>query len=252
MTESPVAERPPAEAEPRDFCPRCGAAYEPLQEYCLECGERLPTNRGMVGVLATAWQRRVPWYPGDFIWPTLGFLLLAVAATAIAVATGTRDRGGPRTVAATGNSVTLGPAAPQSTVATTAGTAVAPQPTIVTGTLPKPPGAPTGKTATTTKPPPAKPNELVAWPAGKSGYTIVLESIPTGRGRAFADQRARAARRSGLEQVGVLETSNYSSLHAGYYAVFSGIFSSFGQASAALGTARGHGFPDAFPRQVTH
>ena len=28
------------------FCPRCGAAYEPLQEYCLECGARLPANRG--------------------------------------------------------------------------------------------------------------------------------------------------------------------------------------------------------------
>ena len=55
--------------EPRDYCPRCGVAYEPLQEYCLECGERLPTNRGVVGVLASSWQRRFAWYPGDWIWP---------------------------------------------------------------------------------------------------------------------------------------------------------------------------------------
>ena len=43
---------------PRDFCPRCGVAYEPLQEYCLECGARLPTNRGVVGVLLLF---MVPW-----------------------------------------------------------------------------------------------------------------------------------------------------------------------------------------------
>jgi hypothetical protein len=40
--------------EPRDYCPRCGVAYAPLQEYCLECGERLPTNRGVVGVLVSS------------------------------------------------------------------------------------------------------------------------------------------------------------------------------------------------------
>src|ERR1700693_373921 len=50
-----------------DYCPRCGVAYEPLQEYCLECGERLPTNRGVVGVLASSWQRHFAWYPGDWI-----------------------------------------------------------------------------------------------------------------------------------------------------------------------------------------
>ena len=28
-----------APKEPQ-YCARCGVAYEPLQEYCLECGER--------------------------------------------------------------------------------------------------------------------------------------------------------------------------------------------------------------------
>ena len=68
--------------QPRDYCPRCGVAYEPLQEYCLECGEHLPTNRGAVGLLAAAWQRRFPWYPGDWIWPSLLALVIAGAAGA--------------------------------------------------------------------------------------------------------------------------------------------------------------------------
>src|SRR5581483_12127449 len=68
------------------FCPTCGVAYEPTQEYCLECGARLPVNRGVVGVLASAWQRRLAWYPGDWIWPTLLFLVLTIVATSAAVA----------------------------------------------------------------------------------------------------------------------------------------------------------------------
>ena len=71
-----------------DYCPKCGVAYEPLQEYCLECGERLPTNQGVVGVLASKWQRRLAWYPGDWVWPVLLFLVLTAVATALAVAAG--------------------------------------------------------------------------------------------------------------------------------------------------------------------
>src|SRR5436309_4576681 len=102
-----------------DYCPRCGVAYEPLQEYCLECGARLPTNRGVVGVLATAWQRRFAWYPGDWIWPTLFFLVLTVLATTAAVAANsTKDRS-TRTLVATNTPVTVRPGAPTPTVAPT-------------------------------------------------------------------------------------------------------------------------------------
>src|SRR5438477_7462225 len=79
-----------AQKEPQ-YCPRCGAAYEPLQEYCLECGERLPTSLGLVGFLGAAWQRRLPWYPGDWVWPALLFLAVAAIATAAAVAAGSRS-----------------------------------------------------------------------------------------------------------------------------------------------------------------
>lgn len=239
-------------SEARDYCPRCQAAYEPLQEYCLECGERLPTNRGVVGYLAGEWQRRLAWYPGDWIWPVLLFLVLTVVATAAAVAAGSPRARAGSTIVATDTPVTVGPGAPQGTVPTVLPTSTlpnAPQPTISTGTLPTPPGAPSTKTATT--PAPSNPNALATWPVGKTGYTLVLESLPEAAGRAQAVARARRAKQKGLANVGVLVSSQYSSLHPGYLVVFSGIFGSQQEAAAALATAHGQGYPDAYQTRVT-
>jgi hypothetical protein len=246
MTEpsAPTLDPEQDEQEPREACPRCGAPYASLQEYCLECGERLPVNRGVVGVLATGWQRRLAWYPGDWIWPAGALLLLAVAATAIAVAFGSRDSsGGSSVVVATGSSVALGPGRLTGTVATVT-TTTGPLPTAPEPTVPE-------RTPPAKRKPPANPNALTTWPSGKSGYTVVLESIPLASGRAFALQRARRAKAAGLTQVGVLNSSNYSSFHPGFYVVFAGIYGSYADASAALGSAHGHGFGTAYPRQVT-
>jgi hypothetical protein len=80
----------------------------------------------------------------------------------------------------------------------------------------------------------------------------VLESIPAGGGgRALAVARALAASRAGLPQVGVLDSSRYSSLHPGYYVVFSGIYSSRGRGDSALATANSKGFSAAYVRQIT-
>jgi hypothetical protein len=49
----------------------------------------------------------------------------------------------------------------------------------------------------------------------------------------------------------VLQSSRYSSLHPGYYVVFSGIYSSNGQASGALAAANAKGFSAAYVRQIT-
>jgi hypothetical protein len=241
------------EAE-RDYCPHCGASYEPLQEYCLECGRRLPTNRGVTGFLAGGWQRRLAWYPGDWMWPVLGLLALTAIATAAAVAAGSPQPSGT-TLVETNALVTVGPGAPRQTVPV-AGTSTlpsAPQPTISTGTLPLAPGAPSTKTATTRtpKPKPKNPNALAVWPAGKSGYTVVLESIPVSSGQALAAQRARAAKKDGLASVGVLVSAQYSSLHPGYLVVFSGIYATSAQALDGLAGARAHGFPDAYQIRVT-
>jgi hypothetical protein len=119
-------------------------------------------------------------------------------------------------------------------------------PTVPTGTPPAPPPAPPPPPPT---PPP--PGALTPWPAGRSGYTVVLESIPTGGGRSLALARAREASRAGLPQVGVLESSRFSSLHPGYYVVFSGIYPSRAQADRARAAASAKGFRASYSRQIT-
>ena len=229
------------------YCPRCGVAYEPLQEYCLECGERLPVSRGVVGALAAAWQRRFPWYPGDWVWPALLLLAVALLATAGAVAAG--STGGSGTTIVARPSVTLGPGRRQTAPPTTApGTLPsAPQPTITTGPLPKAPGAPSTNARTT--PTPAA--GLVAWPASVTGYTDVLESLSLSIGRPAAESRARTAKLAGLPQAGVLVSSAYASLRPGYLVVFSGVYRTPAEAAAGLAAAHSRGFPDAYVARVT-
>src|SRR2546423_10342569 len=116
MTEPPVETPPPDGAAGE--CPRCGTPYGPRQEYCLECGLRLPVTGGVVGTLASAWRRRLPYYPGDWIWPVLVALVIAVVAAVVAIVA-TRDSGGSKTIVATttqgavGSTVTtVGPTGP--------------------------------------------------------------------------------------------------------------------------------------------
>ena len=81
---------------------------------------------------------------------------------------------------------------------------------------------------------------------------MVLESIPAGGGgHSLAITRARSASKDGLPQVGVLDSSRYSSLHPGYYVVFSGIYPSRGQADAAQAGANAKGFGASYVRQIT-
>jgi hypothetical protein len=247
---------PPEPQEPDRYCPACGVAYDPTQEYCLECGARLPVNRGVVGVLASAWQRKLAWYPGDWVWPVLLFLVLTIAATAAALAANAARKGSTPTIVRTEPPVAVGPGAPPTNVPITSTPATLPTPTnpptITTGPLPEPPGTVTGTGATPTTPAPApNPNALASWPAGKSGYTVVLESLPVSNGKGAALARARQAKAKGLADVGVLTSAQYSSLHAGYFVVFAGIYGTAAQAAAAVSAAHAHGFPDAFQRQVT-
>jgi hypothetical protein len=240
------------EKQPRDYCPHCGVACEPLQEYCLECGSRLPANRGVVGVLATAWQRHLAWYPGDWIWPVAFFLVLTAIATTAAVAANSTHKQAEPTLVATSPPVTVGPGAIEGRLPVTIVTSTlpgAPAPTITTGPLPAAPGAPS--TGASTVPAPPNPNALTVWPAGESGYTMVLVSLPASAGLASANARARQALRKGLKDVGVLVSAQYSSLHPGYFVVFSGRYATQAQATAAVSSAHAKGFPDAYQTRVT-
>jgi hypothetical protein len=91
---------------------------------------------------------------------------------------------------------------------------------------------------------------LTVWPSNRNGWTVVLESVPTSAGKSLALDRARAAARAGLPQVGVLNSGGFSSLHPGYFVVFSGIYATQSEANSAASTAAGKGFGSAYSRQI--
>ena len=217
------------EAPPQPQCPRCGTPHEPNQEYCLECGLRLPGEpTGFVPRLGAAWRRRVGWYPGDWIWPSLLALVIAALAGAGAAAFVSHDTSGAAYVTRTSPAQTVTP------------TIAPPEATTTTRKAKKP--ARPKKRAT---------QALKVWPAGESGWTVVLQSLPAANGRAFALAQARAAQHSGVTDVGIIDSSNYSSLHPDYYVLFSGVYNSFDDANTGATSAHSHGYPRAYPRRIT-
>lgn len=172
-------------------CPRCGARALAGQEYCLECGVRLP-GAGPVGRPAS-----------PRAWAVRSALALAIALGGTAAAVAATDSGGDsvEVVTATGGFATL--------------------PT--TSTLESPDGSAA---------------EIVDWPVGEEGWTIVLASVPQTEGRRAAEARVRDARRKRLAAVGILDSSRYASLHPGYWVVFTGVYGSEAEATSALQPAR--------------
>jgi hypothetical protein len=215
-------------------CPRCGATVEPLQEYCVDCGLRL-RRTGVVPALATGWQRRLRWYPGDWVWPSLLALVVAVISAAGAILW-------TREASPSAGTTVVGDTAPLPTVPTTTAPTTGQAPTV-----------PTRTTATTAPPSPQAPRRrtLSEWPTGRSGWTLVLASLPTSSGRPAAVAKAREALRAGLAQVGVLDSSKYASLHPGYYVVFSGVYPSIEEAQDAVSKAANSGYENAYARRVT-
>ena len=187
----------------------------------------------MVAVLGSAWRRKLGWYPGDWIWPALLALLVAVVAGVVSAVW----------VADSSSS------AAETIVATTAATSLQD-----TTTVPEP--APTATTATTPatspKPPPPPPAQTpVSWPVSKSGWTIVLDSVPGLNGRAPALAEARQALHVGMKQVGVLDSAGFSSLHPGYFVVFAGIYDTEAEAQSHVIDAHRHGYRGPYPRRIT-
>jgi hypothetical protein len=235
MTTTPTQERDAAIAAADESCPRCGAQRTADQEYCVECGLRLPAVRGTVPGLRRRWVRRLGWYPGDWIWASLLTLVVAAAGATVAIVV-TRheaEKRGETFVATTAVSSVSEPTTAPATTVNTATLPTAPEPTVT-----KPAG------------PPPPPNGRTPWPARRNGWTIVLISYPTQGGRPAALATATRAARAGLSEVGVLESRRFSSLHPGYYVVFSGVYGSKSAADAAVRTARASGFSGAYTRQI--
>jgi hypothetical protein len=246
MVEPPPPPPPPVPPPPAPqpgLCPRCGAPYDPYQEYCLECGTRLPEPYGT--------RRREVWSSGSplWLWAALAALLLValVAGAIVAIAATREDQEskpntsipvvttGPQTTDTVGV-ITQPPTVTINPPTTTFGTTSTIPTTTTTGTTTIGTTTTTGSTAT--------------WPPNKDGYSIFLKSVPTSQGRSQADAAAQRARSNGLTQVGVLNSSNYSSLVPGYWVTFTGIYDTEQQADAALLNARSRGFSTAYTRRV--
>jgi hypothetical protein len=175
-------------------CPRCGQDLDLGQEYCLDCGLRVPGQEPLEAVetAGRGWLRR-----------TLLGLVIAAAGTAAAVsAVGGTSGGSTDVVTAIGGFAT--------------------PPATDTVTLPGSEGS----------------SAIGDWPTGRSGWTIVLATLPQELGEKRALARARAASRSGLTDVGVLDSSRFASLHPGYWLVFSGVYGAEAEATSALRPAR--------------
>jgi len=213
-----------SELEPHPHpCPRCGAAADPGQEYCLECGLRLsgPSSTASApGARASAGRS----------WLGPAFLALVIAALGAGASIAISSDGEARESisVATGGNVT---------VSTTSTLPTAPEPTKTTKTK-----------APATKPKPVNP-AVVTWPRPQRGWTIVLLSLPQTGGRAAAEAKAEEARKGGLRRVGVLDSNRYASLHPGYYVVFTGIFETQTEAVSALQRARAV-FRSAYQREI--
>jgi hypothetical protein len=208
------------------LCPRCGAPRERRQEYCVECGLRLPSLQGSIPSLRRRWLRRFAWYPGDWIWVSLLMLLVAAAGAVAAIAFG----------------------ADSSSVTST--TSVAPAPRAArTATAPLAEAGSGGQSASA--PGAASRSGRSSWPAGRRGWTIVLFSYPSTTGTTAAYSTAARAARQGLPEVGVLDSGRFASLHPGYYVVFTGVYSTAPEAEAALRSVRAAGFSSAYTRQIS-
>ena len=239
----PQAAPPPAPPEP-DRCPNCGAPHDVYQEYCLECGRRLP-GAYVGGRYAEVWRRDSP----IWLWAALAALLLVALVSGAVVALAATDDGKnsepassiPVVSTAPSTTDTVGVVTQPPTITITPPTTTLSTTTFSTTTF----GTTTFGTTTTT-------GSNVTWPPNKDGFTVVLKSVPTSNGRSQAESAANKARTNGLSQVGILNSSDFSSLNPGYYVTFTGIYDTQSQANAALPNARSKGFPTAYVREVSN
>ena len=162
----PEAAPPPAPPEP-GRCPNCGAPHDVYQEYCLECGRRLP-GAYVGGRYAEVWRRDSP----IWLWAALAALLLVALVSGAVVALAATDDG-KSSEPATSIPVSTAPSTTSTVgVVTTPPTITINPPTTTLGTTTFSTttfGTTTFGTTTT--------GSNVTWPMSKDGFTVVLQSV---------------------------------------------------------------------------
>jgi hypothetical protein len=194
-------------------CERCGAPLADDQRYCLECGERGPQmsdllRTGMPAPAASEPPAPTRVAPAGADSPlaaarrssTLNLIAgIGVLLLAMGVGVLIGRSGGARPSSAPAQVITLGSAAGSGTETTSAETF------------------------------------SDDWPAGTSGYTVQLQTLPVSGTRVSAIAAAKAAASAkGAKGVGALKSADFSSLPAGGYVIYAGIDHTRAQASKAL------------------
>jgi hypothetical protein len=222
-----IASQAPA-AAPAATCAACGSPLADDQRYCLQCGERtMPMSSVLQGGPPTA--------------------ALAPAGGSQAGGPGSAPPSAPGPPGATPPAAGGGePAGRGNAVTVIAGVGVlllAMGIGVLIGRSggAKPSGAAAPQVITVSSAPaagatPASESFTGDWPAGSSGYTIQLQTLPTASTQVSAVQAAKsAAEGKGAKAVGALKSDEFTSLPAGSYIVYSGKYTKKSEADKALG-----------------
>jgi hypothetical protein len=90
------------------------------------------------------------------------------------------------------------------------------------------------------------------WPAGTSGYTVQLQTLPQSGTAVSALEAAKSgASAKGAKGVGALKSEEFSSLSPGSYVIYAGVDHKRSEAEKALATLRGS-FPAAKVIEVSN
>lgn len=238
----PGAGPPAAPAIPP--CQECAAPLAAGQPYCLECGAPTPVAPGIMRGGRTAG------------WVAAGLIAAGLGAGALTWAVAAGDDDPSPGLAVTTQTDTVATDEP---VVTDSSTSAGELPTdtagtgTAAGTLPIDPSltatdpASTDPAVSTATPPASVPDPAATadWPAGRVGWTAVVSSV---RDQTEALGTKESVRGAG-EPAGVLFSSDFSTLRAGFYVVFSGVFSTRGAAAAHSRQLRDR-FPGAYPRRI--
>jgi predicted nucleic acid-binding Zn ribbon protein len=237
---------PPAPPERR--CPRCGSALAADQEWCLACGAAADTEV----VEARGW--RVPLYLGGGL-AALAVLGVILAIVALASRNDEVDPTPTPVASAAPPAPTPAPStAPLPTETPLPSTTASPDPNATVS--PDPNASPSPEPSATASPEASAttdPNTdsgtgstFPDW-SGTDGWTVIIESSKSVSG---AEKVATEAESSGLSGVGILDSSEHSSLNGGYHVVFVSEYTSKSDAEAALPDAKAK-YPDAYVRKIS-